>query len=405
MDRWRTPAELWLRRHRQGVLDVGLALGLLAWAVATPWPHVDVGLAVLLGLFQVFPVALRRRAPLGSLAVMVAAGFVPALASNFRVGPPMAAMVAIIFGIYSVAAYRPRAVSVPVLVGWLLIIALVAASIPATWDFGAAVGYGIVFAVLPAVGAWIGGDVMQRRRNRARTLAAEAARDGLEREEAARREMSEERARQAAAAERARIARELHDVVAHNVSVMVVQAGAARRVLSKDPAEARKSIRSIESTGRQALSEMRRLLGVVRKPGRTIELAPQPGLEQIKSLVEKVREAGVQVSLEVEGTARALSPGLELSAYRIVQEALTNVVKHAQARHAAVRLVYGRDTLRIAVIDDGRGHVRFEGEPDAGFGLLGLRERVAVFGGEFESGNLSPGQPGYQVVATLPIPA
>ena len=401
MQRWQTGARGWLRRHKEGVLDIGLTLGLLAFAMVSPWPSANPGQGTVLRLCQILPLLLRRRAPVGAFAAIVAAGALGTYIFGFDVGPSWGLAIAMWIGMYSVAAYRPRAISLPVLVGWLLIGLLLTAFSP--YGFDRTLPDYITFAAIPSIVVWVAGDVVRVRRNRARALAVQAARDALEREEAARHAMSEERARQAAVAERARIARELHDVVAHNVSVMVVQAGAARRVLSKDPAEARKSIVSIETTGRQALSEMRRLLGVVRKPGQTMELAPQPGLEQIQALVEKVRAAGVEVKLEVEGTARPLSPGLELSAYRVVQEALTNVLKHAQARHATVRLGYGHDALRIAVVDDGRGHVVLRDGDGSGFGLVGLRERVALFGGEFESGNLEPGRPGYKVVATLPM--
>lgn len=403
MEQWPTSARGWLRRHKQGVLDVGLTLGILAFAMVSPWPGANPGLGTVLRLAQTLPLLLRRRAPLGSFAAILAAGPGGAYIWGFDVATSWGTPIALDVGLYSLAAYRPRPISLSVLVGFLLFILIWTLSSP--WGIQQTLPDSLLFGGIPATAAWVAGDIVRVRRIRGQALAVQAARDALEREEAARQAMSEERARQAAVAERSRIARELHDVVAHNVSVMVVQAGAARRMLTKDPAEARKSIASIESTGRQALTEMRRLLGVVRKPGRTMELAPQPGLEQIQTLVEKMREAGVEVSLEVEGTARPLPPGLELSAYRVVQEALTNVLKHAQARHATVRLRYGRDELRIAVIDDGRGHVVFEGEPEAGFGLIGLRERVALFGGEFESGNLPPGRRGYQVVATLPLPA
>jgi signal transduction histidine kinase len=210
----------------------------------------------------------------------------------------------------------------------------------------------------------------------------------------------EERERSAAAQERARIARELHDVIAHSLSVMTVQAGAARVSLSGDPERAREALRAVAETGRRALSEMRRLLGLLPpRPGEAA-LAPQPGLGDLETLVDHGRAAGLGVELTVEGSRRALSPGVDLAAYRIVQEALTNARRHAGPTRARVTVSFGPELLRLEVSDEGGGPPT--GAVGAGgHGLAGMRERVALYGGRLEAGPRPGG--GYAVSAQLPI--
>ena len=190
-------------------------------------------------------------------------------------------------------------------------------------------------------------------------------------------------AREAVVEERARIARELHDVIAHNVSMMVVQAGAERRVLGDANASTREVLETIEQIGRGALTEMRRLLGMLRGDAND-PLAPQPGLDDVPTLVGQVREAGLPVELRVEGERRALPVGIELSAYRIVQEALTNALKHAGDAHATVHVRYGPDSLELEIVDDGAGAARTGA--GGGHGLVGMRERVALYGGRLDAG-------------------
>jgi signal transduction histidine kinase len=207
-----------------------------------------------------------------------------------------------------------------------------------------------------------------------------------------------ERERAAVFAERARIAHELHDVVAHDVSVMLVQAQAARRIAASDPERAREAIAAIESTGRDALGELRRLLGVLRRGDEELALAPQPSLARLQPLVERVRAAGVPVALAVEGAPRALAPGVDATAFRIVQEALANVLRHAGASRAEVRIAYQAGDLELAVRDDGSGDGTVAPE---GHGLIGLRERVGLYGGELRAG--PHGRGGYELRARLPI--
>jgi signal transduction histidine kinase len=237
---------------------------------------------------------------------------------------------------------------------------------------------------------WLVGGEIGRRRGDVVHLRARASQ--LERDR-------EERARLAVEDERGRIARELHDVVAHSVSVMVVQAQAGPRLLD-DPDRVKESFHSIERTGREALTELRRMLGILRTNGERAEAGPQPGLRLLDGLVAQVRDAGLTVDCVVEGDARPLPVGVDLSAYRIVQEALTNTIKHARGRHARVALRYGVSWLDIEVVDDGSGGSATSGD-GTGHGLIGIRERVALYGGELSTGRGKEG--GYAVHARLPL--
>jgi signal transduction histidine kinase len=207
----------------------------------------------------------------------------------------------------------------------------------------------------------------------------------------------EEQARSAVRDERARIARELHDVVAHSVSVMVLHAGAARRVLPDDPDRVAEPLLLVEETGRQALAEMQRLLGILRENGAPAALTPQPGLDDLPALAEQVRRSGFPVELRVEGEPRALPAGVALAAYRIVQEALTNALKHAGPARASVRIAYRPHEVELEVVDNGPGGPT----GGTGHGLVGMRERAALYGGQFEAGPLEEG--GFRVRARLPL--
>jgi signal transduction histidine kinase len=243
--------------------------------------------------------------------------------------------------------------------------------------------------------AWVIGDNIRTRRAYLAELEARATRLEREREEKAEREVIEERTR---------IARELHDVIAHNVSVMVVQASAGEELFDADPERARESLSSVAATGRAALTELRRLLGVIRveesdRPAASY--TPQPGMEYLDELVRQVRETGLAVGLSVLGEPRELPEGVGLCAYRIVQEALTNTLRHAKASEAHVSVRYAPDALELQVLDDGRGAPATNGGPGTGHGLIGMRERVALFGGEL-SARSRPDQ-GYEVRARIPL--
>ena len=209
---------------------------------------------------------------------------------------------------------------------------------------------------------------------------------------------AEARAETAVADERARLARELHDIVGHSVSVMTVQASAVRRLLRPDQEREREALLTVEETGRQALAEMRRLVGVLRRPEEAPALAPQPGLEHVGRLVEQAREAGLPTELRIEGEPLKLAPSSDLTAYRLVQEGLTNALKHADATHAEVLLRYDGDQVEVVVRDDGRGAGKGDG---GGHGLVGMRERVLVSGGELHAGPRPDG--GFELRARLPV--
>ncbi len=208
----------------------------------------------------------------------------------------------------------------------------------------------------------------------------------------------EVRAQEAVEAERARIARELHDIVSHSISLVVIQLQAVRRRLDPGQEQTAEDLRAIETVGRQAMGEMRRMLGVLRVQGGALELEPQPGLGQLPRLIDQTRAAGLPVDLQVEGEAVPLPPGVDLAGYRIVQEGLTNVLKHAGPAHAQVILRYGDRELDVEVLDDGERPLR---QRDGGAGLVGMRERVGVYGGWLEFGPAKPH--GFRVAARLPV--
>jgi uncharacterized protein (TIGR03382 family) len=296
----------------------------------------------------------RRRWPLGLLAFVTVIEVVLAVAGQSVVlGPDLVAFAA-------VGDYVPRRRGVPAAAAALVAISTAAAATGHASALAAAIGL---------VVAWLLGDNLRARRER-----------------------NEAEARQAVADERARIARELHDVVTHNVSVMVVQAAAGNDVFDERPDQAREALGAIEQTGRQALGELRRLLDVV-----AADNAPQPGLDEIDTLVDQVRRAGVHVDLAVEGTPRPLPPALDLSAYRILQESLTNMLKHARATRASVRVTYRDRAVELDVIDDGVGGASAAN----GRGLVGMRERVALFNGDLDAGPRPGG--GFAVHASLPV--
>jgi signal transduction histidine kinase len=231
--------------------------------------------------------------------------------------------------------------------------------------------------------------------------------EGRERVSALEREQADA-LRRAAEYERARIARELHDVVTHNVSVMVIQAGAARKVMDANPAEAREALLAVEAGGRAAMTELRHVMGLLTMdsdgsdPTATTDLTPQPGLDRLDALVQRVRDIGVPVELSTIGQPRPLPSGVELTAYRVVQEALTNTVKHAAGSAATVSVEYGTDELRVEVTDTG-GTPAASAATGNRHGLVGLRERLALYGGTLSTGPRLSG--GYRVTALIPLEA
>ncbi|HET6696045.1 MAG TPA: sensor histidine kinase [Gaiellaceae bacterium] len=253
-----------------------------------------------------------------------------------------------------------------------------------TTSTGELVAVPLLFAL-----GWLAGFLLRGRSEQAEAAEARAAQAERERDAAM---------RIAVAEERARIARELHDVVAHAVSVMVLQVGAVRHKLPAPLEEDREALGRVEDAGRTALAEMRRLLGAMRREGDGVALTPQPGLDGLERLVEEIGRAGLPVRLHVDGDPFPLPRALDLSAYRIVQEGLTNALKHAEAAHADVTVRYARDGVQVEVRDDGRGTAAGDG---LGHGLVGIRERVTIFGGEMSAGTAPDG--GFLLTARLPL--
>ncbi len=368
-----------------------LALVVLVAAEVEAWLAVsekDPGtriLAALLAAAVCCPLLLARRMPLAALlAVLVAA----ALDSRFGASLGMTWVVVLVatFGLGAWAGGRAAVVGVVTLA-----VAVLAIDVPRL-QAGAAVGDVVpgwlILASVFGLGRWI----RARRRDQADLVARTAA---LER-------AREEETRAAAAHERARIARELHDLVGHGLAVIVLQAQAADRTLSTDPESARRAVGAVVTAGRDALAELRRLLDVLAT-GDGDATAPLRGLADLEALAAQVRDAGLAVHVSVSGSPRPLSPGLDLSAYRIVQEALTNTLRHAGRATADVRVHYRADALEVEVLDDGSaGHVDGVGPPGrVGHGLIGMRERTALYGGTLEAGRRSRG--GFAVRAVFPV--
>ena len=343
-------------------------------------------LGTALVLLQTLPVAVRRVSPLGVLIVISAALVAHAAIGYEMVEAGTFSSLVAVYGAASLTDTRRGFVA-----------AAVTAAAIATFfatnrgDFSA-----VDIATTSGTWAlaWSLGTYVRIRGEQAEAVGERAA--WLERDH-------EVRAREAVADERARMARELHDIVGHALNVIVIQAGGAQRAFESKPQVARDALVSIESTGREALFDMERMLGVLRAAdeGR-LALGPQPGLRQLDGLAAQVSEAGLAVDVIVEGSQLELPASVELSAYRIVQEALTNSLKHARASRAQVAVRYRPDSLEIEVTDNGRGSPeRGPGGNDGGRGLLGMRERVALFGGDLSVGAAPTG--GYRVQARLPF--
>ncbi|WP_406104213.1 sensor histidine kinase [Micromonospora globbae] len=381
-----------LRRHPLAV-DALLAAALVALdalfaVIAAPrgTPH-PLPLALLWSVLCAFPVALRRVAPRAAVAAALPTLALPALTG----GGPGAQGLAFAILTYTLAARRPaRSAALAAAVLWVPVVVVTVVAPPSSaQDVGPVLL--VLNNLLVGLLSYAVGRVVHARR--AATLALrERARVAEEQQRAL--------AAQAVADERRRIARELHDVVAHHVSVMGVLATGARRVLRRDPDAADEVIGTIEETGRATLRELRRLLDVLRTEAEpAADLAPQPGLAGIEALAEQVREAGLPVTVRVEGGPRVVEDGVALAVYRIVQEALTNVLKHAGAATAEVRIAYGEAAVEVEVTDTGRGPA-----PDTsrvGHGLVGMRERVGLYGGVLRAGARPGG--GFRVYARIPV--
>jgi signal transduction histidine kinase len=343
-------------------------------------------LAVLWLYGAVAALLLRRRlrlgAPLVALAILTAESFVEPQAVT---GPATPLFVGFYCFFVIGADNEQTRAAVGAIIGLLMAVVLGANTpdLDVVW---------LLFVLVLMLVAWGSGLLYGRRGRHAEALTTRG--EQLEGEYAA-------AAQRALLDERARIAREIHDIVAHNVSVIVLQARGGRRSLHSSPDDARQAFDSIESAGQQALVELRRLLGIVQADGETPALAPQPGLNDINELVQGVRDAGLPVTVSIEGDPLDLSAGVDLAAYRVVQEALTNALKHAGDTCVRVVIRYERAAVELEISDDGAGTHEFTGA-GSGRGLIGMRERVSIYGGAIESGPRPGG--GYTVSVHLPVP-
>jgi signal transduction histidine kinase len=373
--------------------DGAVAVALACWAQLDLWGHAPGrmqvaggrGVLCVLLLLVTLPLALRRRTPAATLLTAAAALVLAALLVRHSQGIPAAVFLAVLLAFYSVGAHCDDRRSA--LVGAAAVAAIAAAAVARPGTFSASgtrPGAWLAFTI-----AWFVGRDLRRRRQRVADLEDRAER--LERER-------EEKTQLAVVEERGRIARELHDVIAHGVTVIVVQAQAGPHLVG-DPHRVVDVFGAIESSGRDALVELRRLLGILRSGDEQLAIGPQPGLGSLQSLVEQVRASGLPVELRIEGDRVHLPAGIDLSAYRIVQEALTNVVKHAGDARVEVVIRYRARALELDIMDDGHG--RATSVNGVGHGLIGMRERVALYGGTLEAGTRDGG--GYAVRAQLPF--
>jgi signal transduction histidine kinase len=373
-----------LRRNADRLLAIALVVGV--WLETTyigisrddePIATTPIGeaVALLAAVLLAASLAWRRRAPLVSLALAIVAAVV---SLTEPIDGPVTTVVAMMIATYSVGAHtRERSAIVGVAGLACLLAVAVGKEISDEVELADAA---LPFLVLG--GPWLAGVALRSRRERETALE----------------QTRHEHADAAVADERARIARELHDAVAHSIGVVVLQARGARRTMRTDPAAALGALDAIEATGTQALAEMRRLVGVLRQADDGMNLSPPPSLRQLDALVDRVRAAGLPVELTVEGTPVELPPGIDLSAYRIVQEALTNALAHAGPATASVVVRYGEDHLALEIADTGVGTRR----PDeSGHGLIGMRERVSLYDGRLET-DVRPGG-GFVIRARLPL--
>jgi signal transduction histidine kinase len=377
---------------RRRLFDAAIVLGAVGGALevalqrdSADAPTVPLGAAMAVEALLTLLLLARRRYPFGApAAVFLTAGVVSfwdvRLVTFTLTGFLTALAGALLFGLLE--DRRQAFAGLAIVIATLAIIVTQQADDAEALDF---VATAILFATV-----WLAGYVIGRTREEARAAQERAVRAEWDRAAEAQRAVAEERRR---------IARELHDVVAHSVSVMTVQAGAVRRLLTPEQERERQALLAVEETGRTALAEMRRLLGMLRGANETPALAPQPGMATLGALVEQIRDAGLPVEYRVEGEPVVLPPGIDLSAYRIVQEALTNALRHAGPARARVAVRYRPTRLELEIENDGRSD---EGADGNGQGLVGMEQRVALYGGQLTAGP-RVGASGYRVRATLPL--
>jgi signal transduction histidine kinase len=365
---------------------VGVGIGVSGAVLGrdrTDGPEGPLWFDVLAILAIVLPLLARRRFPFGAPVAMGVAAALTSFVDQTVVPYDGVTFLVGCAALFLVGSLRDRSQAVAGLAVAEGILAVVVHNDPRSGVGNFIVG-SIIFTIVWAIAFGVGRKSVEADEAKERAARAEGER--------------EERARSAVTEERARIARELHDVVGHSVSVMTVQASAVRRLLRPEQQREREALLIVEQTGREALAEMRRMVGVLRRPEEAPALAPQPSLEHLGKLVEQAREAGLPVELRVEGEPLPLPAGVDLTAYRLVQEGLTNALKHARAERAEVLVRYSDGDIEVTVSDDGRGAGSGDG---GGHGLVGMRERVAVYGGDLEAGPRPEG--GYRLRAKLPL--
>lgn len=340
--------------------------------------------SVALLLVASLPLAVRRRHPFATFLIVGLAALLH-VALGYQNDFPVT--FAVLVALFTVAQYSPRRLA------WIAA-GLVALLLPVNFGLDWSHQNQVVLSDIPFnyglfISAWVLGDDLRQRRLRLVELQERAAR--TDREQA-------QRLSRAADQERLRISREMHDVIAHSITVMLVHAGGARRIVRQQPEQAERALREIERVGREAMRDTRRLLGLTRSAGGASVTPPQPSLADLEPLLERTRRAGIEVDLLIAGEQRQLTQGIELSAYRIVQEALTNTMRHSRASSAQVRIEYRSDQLRLQITDDGAA---LPGSNGDGHGLAGIRERALTFGGTAEASPIPEG--GWRVSATLPL--
>jgi signal transduction histidine kinase len=381
MRRWiararRIPPQ-WLDRALAGAF---LVAGLIEFAVQ--WDH---SLAwAIVPVVAYSTLAWRRTEPNIAGVVMIGAWLTLNWGSSGDLEPLQVPLVAVLFMAYAMGAYTTgrAAIAAPLILGIGMVIIVTSFDQQVFTDY--------VFPTAFVMVAWLSGRGLRTRARLTEELHEAAAQA---------QEAHELQIARAAAEERRRIAREMHDVVAHSVSVMVVQAGGARRILERDPRRAVEAAAHIEDVGRAALTEMRRLLGMMHQGDEDAGRAPQPTLRELDGLIARSRAAGLNVSLVVEGEPQPLPPGKDLAAYRVVQEALTNAIKHAGQATTSVTVRWEPSSLELAIVD--KGGMAMNGSNGSGHGLVGMEERMRLYDGSLRAGPLSGG--GFEVVAKMPL--
>ncbi len=363
------------------------------WAVVPPAVHPT--LAAALVSLEIVPLAWRRVFPSATLLTIAAAG---AAVRLLNIQEMSFVAIAAIIAIFSTAAYGGRrrnlacAICIAAIVGSISYMVVFSGTVVLPIDrflFGAT---NLILNLLIFLPVWWFGNTLRKSREQTLQLRERTEQLAQEREENAHRAVFDERVR---------IARELHDVLAHHVSVMGIQAGAARQVLTQYPDKALNSLNLIEASSRQAVAELYRLLGLLRDEKQVETFTPQPGLRQLEKLVGDMQTSGLRVEVKTEGEKREIPQAVDLSAYRIVEEALTNTLKHAGPAKATVVLTYQKDALVLDIADTGKGATNREDQQPGGRGLIGMRERVKLLKGEFWAGNAPNG--GFHVSAKLPL--